>query len=101
MIHIDPLLTPQAIRPAAERLFEVSAPKIFALQKRWDPARGAPVFTAGGRYTSRGWTEWTQGFQFGSAILQYDATGDQPGARHRAGRHAAAHGQSRQPRRRA
>ena len=24
-----------------------------------------------------GWTEWTQGFQFGSAILQFDATGDQ------------------------
>ena len=77
MIHIDTSLTPQAIRPAAERLFEVSAKKIFALQKRWDPTRGAPVFTAGGRYTSRGWTEWTQGFQFGSAILQYDATGDQ------------------------
>jgi hypothetical protein len=77
MIHIDTALTPQAIQPAAERLFEVSAPKILALQKRWDPARGAPVFTAGGRYTSRGWTEWTQGFQFGSAILQYDATDDQ------------------------
>ncbi len=27
-------------------------------------------------YGSRGWTEWTQGFQFGSAILQFDATGD-------------------------
>ena len=24
----------------------------------------------------KGWTEWTQGFQFGSAILQFDATGD-------------------------
>src|ERR1035441_1363304 len=40
------------------------------------PANGAPVFTVGGKYTSRGWTEWTQGFQFGSAILQFDATGD-------------------------
>ena len=29
-----------------------------------------------GRYTTRGWTEWTQGFQFGSALLQFDATGD-------------------------
>jgi len=27
-----------------------------------------------GRYASSGWTEWTQGFQFGSALLQYDAT---------------------------
>jgi hypothetical protein len=30
-----------------------------------------------GRYTSKGWTEWTQGFQFGSALLQFDATGDE------------------------
>jgi hypothetical protein len=29
-----------------------------------------------GRYQARGWTEWTQGFQFGSALLQFDATGD-------------------------
>jgi len=31
-----------------------------------------------GKYTTRGWTEWTQGFQYGSAILQYDATGNKP-----------------------
>src|SRR5262249_953213 len=30
-----------------------------------------------GSYTSRGWTEWTQGFQFGSALLQFDATGEE------------------------
>src|SRR5258708_34048293 len=36
----------------------------------------SPVFTVAGKYTSRGWTEWTQGFQFGSAILQFDATDD-------------------------
>jgi len=35
------------------------------------------VFTVNGKYTSRGWTEWTQGFQFGSAILQFDATGEE------------------------
>ena len=29
-----------------------------------------------GEYTARGWTEWTQGFQFGAAVLQFDATGD-------------------------
>ena len=40
------------------------------------PADGAPVFTVEGRYQARGWTEWTQGFQFGSAILQFDATDD-------------------------
>ena len=34
------------------------------------------MFTVDGRYQSRGWTEWTQGFQFGSAVLQFDATGE-------------------------
>jgi unsaturated chondroitin disaccharide hydrolase len=30
-----------------------------------------------GEYTSRGWTEWTQGFQFGAALYQFEATGDE------------------------
>ena len=30
-----------------------------------------------GRYATRGWTEWTQGFQYGSAVLQFDAKGDE------------------------
>jgi hypothetical protein len=34
------------------------------------------VFTINGKYTTRGWTEWTQGFQFGMAILLFDATRD-------------------------
>ena len=31
----------------------------------------------GRKYTARGWTEWTQGFVYGAALLQYDATGDE------------------------
>jgi len=69
-------LTPAGLEPKLRRMFELSAGKIRSIEKSWDPAQGAPVFTAGGRYTSRGWTEWTQGFQFGSAILQFDATGE-------------------------
>jgi hypothetical protein len=76
MIRIDTTLTPASLRKDIERLFEASAGKIFALERTWDPAKGAPVVTVAGRYTSRGWTEWTQGFQFGSAILQFAATGD-------------------------
>jgi len=53
-----------------------SASKIEAIERTWDPAAGAPVFTVDGVYRARGWTEWTQGFQFGSALLQFDATGD-------------------------
>jgi hypothetical protein len=59
-----------------DRLFQVSEEKILALEKSWNPRNGAPVVTVDGRYTSRGWTEWTQGFQFGSAILQFAATGE-------------------------
>jgi unsaturated chondroitin disaccharide hydrolase len=57
-----------------ERMFELSAGKIQSLEHTWTPAEGAPVFTVAGLYRSRGWTEWTQGFQFGSAVLQFDAT---------------------------
>jgi hypothetical protein len=76
MVKIDPKISPAALVPACERLFELSGHKIRLLQRQWDPARGSPVFTVAGRYESRGWTEWTQGFLYGSAILQFDATGD-------------------------
>jgi unsaturated chondroitin disaccharide hydrolase len=62
--------------PSIERLFDLSAAKIESIEATWNPAQGAPVFTVAGRYTARGWTEWTQGFQFGSALIQFDATGD-------------------------
>ncbi len=76
MIAVRNDLTPEALAPKLNRMFELSAGKIRSLEQSWDPAKGSPVCTAGGQYASRGWTEWTQGFQFGSAILQYDATGD-------------------------
>ncbi len=75
-LHIDPSLTPARLAPSLERVFELSAEKILNLEKSWSPTQGTPVFTIKGRYTSRGWTEWTQGFQYGSALLQFDATGD-------------------------
>lgn len=74
--QIDSHLTPQKLLPKIKRLFELSARKIRAIEKTWKPADGTPVFTEEGRYTARGWTEWTQGFQYGSAILQFDATGE-------------------------
>jgi unsaturated chondroitin disaccharide hydrolase len=76
MIQIRTDLTPTALMPKLRRLFELSARKILSIEKSWSPEKGSPVCTDGGIYASRGWTEWTQGFQFGSAILQFDATGD-------------------------
>src|SRR2546425_2183991 len=75
-LRIDHSITPQNLRPRIERLFDISAGKILSLDKTWDFEKGAPVFTIRGKYSARGWTEWTQGFQFGSALLQFDATAD-------------------------
>jgi unsaturated chondroitin disaccharide hydrolase len=75
MIHIDRPRTPNDLLGAIDRFFELSAGKIQSLERSWSPSSGAPVFTVDGRYTARGWTEWTEGFQYGSALLQFDATG--------------------------
>jgi hypothetical protein len=58
------------------RMWELSGRKIRGIEASYDAVRGSPVFTVNGQWTSRGWTEWTQGFQYGSALLQFDATGD-------------------------
>ncbi len=76
MIHIDRRRSPRDLLAKIDRLFDLSAAKIRSLEDTWRPDDGAPVFTVQGRYRARGWTEWTQGFQFGSALLQFDATGD-------------------------
>lgn len=75
MLQIDDRLTVGDLRPQITRMWERSAECLDALERWWNPAQGSPVFTVGGRYTSQGWTEWTQGFQYGSALLQFDATG--------------------------
>ena len=77
MIQIDTTLEPGALLPQIDRLFALSGIKIDRIEETWDPSQGTPVFTVAGQYTTRGWTEWTQGFQFGSAILQFDATGEE------------------------
>jgi hypothetical protein len=75
-MHIDPSITASSLSRAVDRAFDLARVKSRDLDASWDPARGAPVFTVEGRYTARGWTEWTQGFQFGIPLLIFDATGD-------------------------
>ena len=77
MIKTDMQLKPENLKAALDRFFELAGGKILALNQRWDPRDGTPVFTVAGRYGSRGWTEWTQGFQFGNAVYQFDAGGDE------------------------
>ncbi len=77
MIQIDPNLRPADLSSAIARVWEASAPKILSIDKGDSPGCATPVFTVEGRYTARGWTEWTQGFVYGSALLQFDATGEE------------------------
>ena len=70
-------LTPGHLTGKIARLWAASAPNILSIDKDDVPGQSAPVFTIDGKYTARGWTEWTQGFVYGSALLQFDATGDE------------------------
>src|SRR5688572_8540268 len=93
-MKINASLTPQKLKKKTDRVFELAGQKIRAIDAAWDPSKGTPVFTVKGRYTSRGWTEWTQGFQFGMAFLHFDATGDQDMlklGREKTVRHMASH----------
>ena len=56
-------------------MWDLSGQKIRLIEEQYDVGLGSPVYTVAGRYTSRGWTEWTQGFLYGAAVLQFDATG--------------------------
>ncbi|HQT21681.1 MAG: glycosyl hydrolase [Sphingobacteriales bacterium 17-39-43] len=76
MIRINKTLKPSDLQTKLKQFWKLSGQKIMDLDKNYDVSKGSPVFTVKGKYSTRGWTEWTQGFQFGSAILQFDATGD-------------------------
>jgi len=76
MIKINNELRPADLRKKVERLWEVSGPKILAVDLA-DKAGAAPVFTVQGHYATRGWTDWTLGFAYGSALLQFDAFWDE------------------------
>jgi len=76
-MKIDLSITHQTLEASLDKFWQLSGKKILAVEKNFNTQKGAPVFTINGRYTTRGWTEWTQGFQYGSALLQFDATGEE------------------------
>jgi unsaturated chondroitin disaccharide hydrolase len=69
-------LNARDLLPAVARALELAAKKTLALDRRWKPSDGAPVITVAGRYSARSWTQWTQGFQYGNALLCFELTGD-------------------------
>ena len=76
MLQIDETLTPAALQDDLTNFWELSGEKVKRIDAEYDHAQGSPVFTVAGKYSTRGWTEWTQGFEYGSSVLQFDATGD-------------------------
>jgi hypothetical protein len=76
MIKIDKTITPATLTKKLQYFWQLSEQKINLVASKYDESKGSPVFTVNGKYTTRGWTEWTQGFQYGAAILQFDATGE-------------------------
>ena len=77
MIQINQNLLPSDLTAKLKTFWELSGQKIHSIEQKYDVSKGSPVFTRKGEYTTRGWTEWTQGFCYGSAILQFDATGEE------------------------
>ena len=76
MIQIDNQLTTADLAADLGRVWQIAGPKICDIAASESVIGGTPVFTVNGKYVAQGWTEWTQGFQYGSAILQFEATGD-------------------------
>lgn len=69
-IHIKSLKEP------LDKFWGIAREKVLLVEKEFDQSIGSPVFTIKGKYTARGWTEWTQGFQYGIPLLVFEATGD-------------------------
>lgn len=65
-------IAPQDLMPAIQHAAQLASEKTLRLERRWNLPGCAPVFTANGRYTARSWTQWTQGFQYGNALLCFD-----------------------------
>ena len=76
-MQVDVKVNAADLAGAASRVFAVAAGKVRDLEAAWDRSRGAPVYTVAGRYTQRGWTEWTEGFRYGCALLAFDGGGDE------------------------
>ena len=93
-MRVNMTLTPADLRKPVAKAFELAAAKSANLDRSWDTTQGTPVFTVKGKYTTRGWTEWTQGFQYGIMLLAGEATGSEKlmlAGRHRIYQNMAPH----------
>jgi len=71
MIQINEKLTPTDLLPNLDRFWQISSESecLDVIEASFPPGSASPVFTVEGKYSAQGWTEWTQGFQYGSLFL--------------------------------
>lgn len=75
-MHLNYQLKPEDLTEKLIELWSCSGEKIRSIHEHLTKGAGSPVVTVNGIYEPRSWTDWTQGFQYGSELLQYEATGD-------------------------
>lgn len=74
-MKLDELVTYESLSGQIKEFWEIAMQKVLLIDREYDTAQGTPVFTKKGKYTTIGWTEWTQGFQYGIPLLVFEATG--------------------------
>lgn len=75
-MNTDPHITPSSLSQKLDQFWQLAIRKVQLIEDEYDPGQGSPVFTVEGKYLTRGWTEWTQGFQYGIPLLVFAATGN-------------------------
>lgn len=75
-MQINTQLTPENLTEKINTLWSLSGNKLKSMSSSLKGSIGSPVVTVNGIYAPRSWTDWTQGFQFGSELFQYNATDD-------------------------
>lgn len=76
-MKIDNTIDFNSLDSKLKNFWALAKQKAELIEKEYDESQGSPVFTIEGKYTTRGWTEWTQGFQYGIQILVGEALGDE------------------------
>jgi hypothetical protein len=76
-VKLSSRIAPQDLSAQIRRLFELASDKTLRLARGWDGKIEAPVVTVAGKYAGKNWTQWTQGFQYGNALLCFDVTGQE------------------------
>jgi len=76
-MKIDKSINIHILEKPLANFWDIAKAKVEIIEQEYDDSQGSPVFTIKGKYSTKGWTEWTQGFQYGIPLLIFEATGDE------------------------